>query len=371
MKLLLLSEFFPNSESGEISGGVEARNFYLSKYFKEELTIFSSKSYKNQTDKKIFQAQVKRLGLVYGYTQKTSLIKRLIFTFSCILHAPKHFDIVEGTNFFTHFAAIMISKMHKKQIVLWYPDVWMGEWVKNVGAPGIFGEILERINLKLGKNAKYISISESTKEKLMKYGIPESNIIVIPCGVDEEEISRVGNSRNHSLQIKYDFVIVNRLVNYKKTEEVVKSLKNNTLLIIGDGPEKENLDKQIVENNLQGKVKLIPTIKNHSDLFRKIASAKIFVSASSVEGFNISALEAASLGLPFLLSTIPAHLEHKKNLGGGEIFSDTVDLSKKMKLLLNDKNLYSGYSALNLKNSKQYFWKTIIRNTYLFHRKVF
>ena len=39
MKLLLLSEFFPASENGEISGGVEARNFFLAKYFKGEIPI--------------------------------------------------------------------------------------------------------------------------------------------------------------------------------------------------------------------------------------------------------------------------------------------------------------------------------------------
>lgn len=379
MKLLLLSEFFPRSEKGEITGGVEARNFYLAKYFKGEIITFASKDNDSEKDAKIFCAKVKRLGFAYGYTQKTSLIKRFIFAFSCIFHASKDFDIVEGTNFFTHFAAIMIGKMHKKQIVLWYPDVWVGEWVKNVGASGIFGEILERINLKLGKNAKYISISKSTKEKLIKHGIPESNIAVIPCGVDEEEISRIRNGRDHSLQIKFDFVVVNRLVGYKNTDLIIKTISifvgaehcsAPRLLIVGDGPEKENLEKLIAKNDIKKNVAIISKIENHEELMRQILSARVFVSASLVEGFNIAAVEAASLGLPCLLSDIPAHQEHEKNLRGCLIFKNAKDLENKMKNLLEETKLHDKLSTLNKENSKNYFWKNIGEKTSSFYQNI-
>jgi glycosyltransferase involved in cell wall biosynthesis len=360
MKLLLLSEFFPNSEKGEISGGVEARNFYLAKYFSDKITIFTSRNPISESqNQRIFKADVKRLGFSYQYGQNTSLVKRAIFTLACIFNAPNGFDLVEGTNFFTHLAAVIIGKIKKIPVVLWYPDVWIGSWIQNLGATGIFGEILERIVLLFGKNAKFIAISESTKEKLINNGINAKNIIIIPCGVDEDEIENIKNNKEK----KYDLVMVNRLVGYKNTETVIRAVGNNSLLIIGDGPEKSNLEKVIWENNLQEKITIMLGIGSHKELLENVALARVFVSASSVEGFNITALEAASLGLPCLLSDIPAHREHQKNLHGCFFFKNANDLREEINSLLRDEVEYGKLSDINKENSQKYFWKNIVHAT--------
>ena len=35
MKILWLADYFPSTQSGDITGGVEARGFYVSKYLKK------------------------------------------------------------------------------------------------------------------------------------------------------------------------------------------------------------------------------------------------------------------------------------------------------------------------------------------------
>ena len=93
-------------------------------------------------------------------------------------------DIVEGTNFITHLIAKQIAIKKHIPVVAWYPDVWVGKWLQNAGPLGIFGEILERINLKRDFDS-YIAISKTTAEKLKSHISKKINII--HCGVDINE----------------------------------------------------------------------------------------------------------------------------------------------------------------------------------------
>lgn len=253
---------------------------------------------------------------------------------------------------------------------MWYPDVWVGEWVKNLGIKGIFGEILERLVLFFGKNAKFIAISESTKRKLIKNGIPEKNIVVIPCGIDEYEIEKIKKVIRTK---KYDLVAVNRLVKYKQTEMVVKAAldKNLSLLIIGYGPEKENLNKLIIANHGQDKIKIISGIKKHTDLLTAMTEAKIYVCASCVEGFGIAAVEASSIGLPCVLFNNPAFAEIAKSLKGIITFKNMGELKFNIDKVINNNSMLNQLNQKNIQSRKLYFWKTIVESTTKFYKKVF
>lgn len=363
MKILLLSEFFPQDESGDITGGVEARNFYLAKYAEKfDLTIVAADRRDIPKKQKIFNAKVKRIGLSYSYTQQGSLLKRLFFIVACVFSVKEKYDVVEGTNFITHFAAIIIGRIHKIKVILWYPDVWVDQWVKIMGFKGFVGEVMERAVLFFGKHSEFIAISVSTRDKLIINKIPEKNIIVIPCGVDEEEVQEVKKEKINKI---YDLVAVNRFVNYKQTEKVVLSaIKGDySLLIIGDGSERQNLKKIILQNNFQNKIIIIPKIKNHLDLLCRVAVSKVFVSASLVEGFDIAAIEAAALGLPCILSDIPAHQELRVNLPGILIFHSEEEFDFMTRNILSDVKYYHELSELNLKNSYKYNWQNIISAT--------
>lgn len=76
-----------------------------------------------------------------------------------------------------------------------------------------------------------------------------------------------------------------------------------SLIIYGDGEERDNLEKQIRELNLQDRVKLPGFTEN---LQEHIKNAKIFVLASDFEGMPNALLEAMSLGLACVSTDCPA-----------------------------------------------------------------
>ncbi len=370
MKILILSEFFPQSEDPEFTGGVEARNFFLCKYLSKnnELTLLCSRILNTKYKIQNAKCKVSPIGFSRSYLQSGDLFKRLIFILACIFQGLKtDFDIVDGSNFVTHLAAIILGFLKRRQVFLWYADVWVGRWIKNIGWTGIIGEILERLVLTLGKNAKFIAISKYTKNNLIKNGIPGRNITVIPLGVDEEELGACAHSKK-----KYDLIAVNRLVKYKKTEEIIEAInfiRKNKLpkvILLGDGPEKENLQNSINKYKLQKNVEIISG-QNHKDVMKLISQSRIFVSASSVEGFGIAPVEAAGFGLPCLLKNIVPYKEHEKNLGGCLMFDNSKELSVKTLLLLKDTEKYKKLSEANKNNARKFFWKKIAQETEVYY----
>jgi len=370
MKILILSEFFPANSDDQITGGIEARNFYLAKYLSKDndVSIFCSRIVSDNYRQQSTDYRLIPLGLPRAYVQSGGLFKRLIYVFSCVFKGLQtDFDIVDGSNFVTHLAAIILGKLKHKPVFLLYADVWIGHWRENLGATGIIGEIIERLILFFGRSANFIATSDFTKNNLIKQGIEDKNITVIPCGVDKEEIKNISSEK------QYDLIAVNRLVKYKNTDEIIKAIPANySILIIGDGSEKKSLEKLITKKEQDINIKLVSGIKNHADLIWQIAKAKIFISASTVEGFNISALEAASLCLPCLLSDIPAHKEHKENLGGVMLFSTGRELSELIIRLMTDAKLYEKLSKLNLENSPKFYWSLVAQKTKdLYRSKLF
>lgn len=76
-----------------------------------------------------------------------------------------------------------------------------------------------------------------------------------------------------------------------------------TLVIYGDGPERKNTEKCVIEHGLADKVLLKPYAKNVIELVRESA---MFVSSSDREGISNSMLEAMAIGLPTVCTDCPA-----------------------------------------------------------------
>src|SRR3989338_879910 len=188
MKILIISEFFPTSGKLEFTGGVEARNYFVGKYLaaRNNITVITTLQKGSKKQETISGINVIRIGKGTNYKASASaLASRINFIKQAISVGSKiKPDIVEGTNFITHFIALKIAKINNIPSVAWYPDVWIGSWLKNAGLIGVLGEILDRYNLSQKFNT-YIAISQQTRTKLKKY--IGSNVSVISCGVDPTE----------------------------------------------------------------------------------------------------------------------------------------------------------------------------------------
>jgi glycosyltransferase involved in cell wall biosynthesis len=154
-------------------------------------------------------------------------------------------------------------------------------------------------------------------------------------------------------QIEYDYaprklklVAVGNLKEVKNYQMLIDAFKlfgglPVTLDIYGDGPIKDSLQKQIIEN------KLAITLKGSCNkIYDVLPQYDAFVMSSFVEGFGISAAEAMSIGLPLLLSDIKALKEVSQN---NALFFDPYIAQSFSEII---RSILSGKQDLNMLSRK-------------------
>jgi glycosyltransferase involved in cell wall biosynthesis len=85
--------------------------------------------------------------------------------------------------------------------------------------------------------------------------------------------------------------------------EVVKELPGWQLIIVGDGPEKNNLENIIKNLELNKRVKLIGAIPREK-LLELLSQASIFILNTSFESFSFQVVEAMNAGVPVITTNI-------------------------------------------------------------------
>lgn len=189
----------------------------------------------------------------------------------------------------------------------------------------------------------FISISEEVKKRVKKYYHSDSKVIYPP--VDSFFFTKKAVSRDK----RGYFLVVSRLVPYKKIDLVVQSfnLNKKKLYIVGDGTELERL-RGIAKKNIcfLGQVDDIK-LKN---LYQK-AKAVIFPQR---EDFGLVPLEAQAAGTPVIAYSRGGALETvQKNITG--IFfnqQNTSSLNKAITKFLKTKINYN-HCILNAKKFRQ------------------
>ena len=148
--------------------------------------------------------------------------------------------------------------------------------------------------------------SESIRDMLQeKHGITEA-VSVVPTGIDLERFSSSNKMEKRrdlgwSDDVRY-LVSVGRLAKEKSFDLLIKAFsklesENLKLVIIGDGDEKENLEKLAKELNVADSVTFTGLIP-FEQVPKYLSASDLFVFASITETQGLVTLEAMACGLP-------------------------------------------------------------------------
>lgn len=126
------------------------------------------------------------------------------------------------------------------------------------------------------------------------------NIDVLPIKM---EISQ-GQSFEIEKPFPFTLIMVCRLEKEKNIETVLKAIKNLDnknigLCLVGDGSEKNNIQKMAQNMGILEQIYFAGWQDNLTPYYKM---ADVFVSASLYEGYGVSTIEAAYYGLPLILS---------------------------------------------------------------------
>jgi len=218
-ELLFLTEYFPESGAGDITGGVENRYFYLLRELskRHHVTLLCSTQRKEWVGLKQHIEGINVIRTSFQpYSSKGIIRYRLNLVKSFYRYSKNFnkFDVVEGTNFITYLPAYNLgSFLHSKKVATWH-ECWVGEWIKIKGLiTGFLGEIWERNALKK-KWDIIMAVSNVTKRKLSKY--IDKKVEVIPNGIPLQEIRKISSKKYDTPSI----VVTSRMVKTKRIDLV-------------------------------------------------------------------------------------------------------------------------------------------------------
>ncbi|OGV25863.1 MAG: hypothetical protein A3F18_02800 [Legionellales bacterium RIFCSPHIGHO2_12_FULL_37_14] len=187
---------------------------------------------------------------------------------------------------------------------------------------------------------------------------------VDPASIAWESTKDVYNLR-HALALQGRLVIgiVGRLAVQKghtilldALAEIKKKVSNVILIVIGDGPEREILQRKAARLALTDSILWLGA-QAQQDVFRYYQVMNILVMPSLYEGFGLTAIEAMAFGLPVVGSNVAGLsevIEHEKS---GLLVrpGDADELKIALLRLINDKELIPKFGAYGKLRVDAYF----------------
>lgn len=302
------------------------------------------------------------------YNHKTRSIKQgIMFGLSAfkLLKKENDFDIIDADHmaYFHLWPAKLASIIKGKPLIITWHEVWGKEyWKSYIGKKGILGYTMEKLSSKLPD--KIIAVSEHTKNKLINtLKVNPRKIITIPNAIDIKKINSIKPAKEKS-----DVIFAGRLNEHKNVDILIKAIKileekNQKIkcIIIGDGPEKQNLQHLTNKLNLNKNIVFKGFVDKHEDVLSSIKSSKVFVLPSTREGFGIALIEANACGIPVIT------VNHKDNASRDLIKQgengfitelNEKDIADKIKIAIkNNKSMKENC----LKSAEKYDWGSIIK----------
>lgn len=166
-------------------------------------------------------------------------------------------------------------------------------------------------------------IKRSLESRIKNY---ESRVMVLPIFVDRGSIAAAKPNFNlHEKYPEFDFIIlmVSRLAREKNIglaleafRRLIAEFPKTGLVIVGDGPERRNL--QLTTNNLQ----LTDNVRFEgwqSDTISYYKTADLYLLTSNFEGYARSVVEAAAAGSPIVMTDVGVAGEIIRNGETGRI----------------------------------------------------
>jgi teichuronic acid biosynthesis glycosyltransferase TuaC len=250
-----------------------------------------------------------RLGIPYAIPQVSS--------FKTFLETVKSNDLihVHGHPYLSSFLAAKIAKRYSKPLVLTqhntfieYNNIW--DTAEKVNDLAIGKQVLNEAN-------KIIVVSDATKKYVLSLGANPEKVEVLHNGVDLNRfkpLSEVKHQMRKKLGISKDanVVLTVRRIVYKNgidtllesAEIAVKRNPKLVFVVVGKGPDSEEVKEKIGQLRMQNNFKLtgfvsdedLPLYYNIADLFA--------LPSKSGEGLPLVVLEAMSCGLPVIATNV-------------------------------------------------------------------
>lgn len=253
---------------------------------------------------------VSRLGVA-----RRSKVGALSYIQACLVRLSARQETVDLLHAQGQHAPLVVAALARLLLGLPYVQTIHTDPQLSFAVEGLWGR-LKLLSMK-HLAEKVIALTEAMATDLVELGIPRDKVLVIPNAVDGKMYlspAPVGK-RNAKLALGVPedvtlLIFVGRLVSLKRVDALLRAwsvlpipIGERFLLVVGDGPERDCLEKMAASLELRG-----VRFEGHVDDVRPyLMAADVFVLPSSQEGLSIALLEAMAAGLVPVVSDLPGH----------------------------------------------------------------
>ncbi len=288
-------------------------------------------------------------------------ILRILFSSAYILSKREIYNckLVHIHHLFYSIPALVLKSLGAKIIITIH-----GSDIHKIEKSFILKIILRRFDKILCvANSQYIVLkSFLSNKKLSNIGNGVDFQFYKPCKSFLERqkiILAVGNLRwqkNHKLLIK-------------SFSKVYKNNKSWKLIILGEGPERENLESLIDSYDLTKAVSLPGSIsvKETKNMMHK---AMIFVMSSTTEGLPKALLEACASGCACIATDVGDCSFILEDVGIISRNNNEDELTSKLNFLINSPEVCINYSSLATKKMESFSWSNYINKHHQIYKKL-
>ncbi|MEO0072824.1 MAG: glycosyltransferase family 4 protein [candidate division WOR-3 bacterium] len=209
------------------------------------------------------------------------------------------------------------------------------------------------------KNNYFGTLSESSKQDLIKMGIRAEKISVIPPGID---LTRY--KPDLSLKTEKLILHVGRLKRYKSiehllyaTKELSKKRDDFQVVIVGTGDDETRLKKLTMNLGIQRLVNFTGYVSEEEKL-RYYQKATVLVENSIKEGWGMIVIEANACGTPVIAARSPGLTDAVCEGVSGYLYEygNICELTEKLELLLDNETLNRQLGSNAITWAQRFSW---------------
>ncbi|GAB3673220.1 glycosyltransferase family 4 protein [Halopiger thermotolerans] len=240
-------------------------------------------------------------------------------------------------------------------ITTWH-EVWLDYWDDYLGRLAPFGKAVERLTARAPHYP--IAVSSVTADRLAELGPSRDAIEVVPNGIDVAQIETTDPARDG-----FDVLYAGRLIEDKRVDllleafdRVAATAPDVTLGIIGDGPERDRLERQVRSLEHADRVTMLGFLEEYADVLAHMRAADVFASPSTREGFGITFAEAMAADCTVIAADHPESAAAEVIGDAGFLASPTAaDVARVLKRTLEGERP----AADPTRRAEQFDWDTV------------
>ncbi|OSZ78502.1 N-acetyl-alpha-D-glucosaminyl L-malate synthase BshA [Chitinophagaceae bacterium IBVUCB1] len=224
------------------------------------------------------------------------------------------------------------------------------------------------VTFSINESDAITAVSDNLKEETYKYFNIEKEIIVIPNFVDTDRFQHSNKEHFKKMLAPNGERILAHVSNFRKVkraEDVVTMFAKvheqvpSKLLMIGDGPERQNIEEYCRTLNICNDIRFLGKQEQVDEI---LSITDLFVLPSQYESFGLSALEAMACGVPVISTNAGglAEINVQGVTGYMSNVGDTDDMAAHAIEILSNDNKLQTFKANAIAHAKTFSRQRVI-----------